>query len=367
MVFSLSLYCFSPGLFRWGDYVRQTNPFSGQDRVEQDFTPTSRELACLYGLPPRPGQPPLLSSSHTSSSSESELTAANSIPNVAHFIFLQKLPLDHAGQGDFNFLSYLSVRSAIVSLKPTKVLLHYGYVGDEAHRSSEGDGADPLIRNNEWIERLRHDVEFVRHDGPLNSSLQHSEHLADKLRLEILLEHGGIYLDIDAFALRPFTHVLESPHPHDVVMGNEGGNRAGLCNAVMAARPNSTFVKRWLETYETADLNAEWNYHSVLLPKQLAGQHPDEICELPPDSFFWPTWTWRHVEWMHEPLDQADTRRWQKRIQRTGGSLFDNQLAYHAWSQMARDRYLRRLTPEVVRNEDTRFNLLVRRFIAEDL
>lgn len=59
--------------------------------------------------------------------------------------------------------------------------------------------------------------------------------------------------------------------------------------------------------------------------------------------------------YQHEPLGKTEADFWQSRIESTGGSLFENQLVYHAWSQMAQDRYLGRLTPEVVRREDTRF------------
>jgi hypothetical protein len=45
------------------------------------------------------------------------------------------------------------------------------------------------------------------------------------------------------------------------------------------------------------------------------------------------------------------------------GALYSNQLAYHAWSQMAREEYLDSLTLELAREMDTRVNLMVRRFL----
>lgn len=352
LVLLLSL---SPSALRFGDYLRQTNPFSGQKAVEQSFVPTASELACLNGTPlpdHSPGPDP------------------DPIPNIVHFIFLQKLPLRRPGQVDFDFLCYLAVRSAIVSLKPDRLFLHYSYLPSLSGEGRQDEARhDPLALDNPWIRRLKGHLTLRRHDAPVHSaaSTAHPAHLADTMRLQILAEHGGIYLDLDAFALRPFTSLLRPPPRHDIVMGNEGGNRAGLCNAVMAARANSSFVARWLDRYRGADLGKEWNYHSVLLPKELALEHADSICQLPPDAFFWPTWTWRHIQWMHEPISTMEARFWEERIRRTGGSLFDNQLAYHAWSQMAKDRFMKRLTPEIVRSEDTRFNLLVRRFLGPGL
>ncbi|RDA91797.1 hypothetical protein CP533_2806 [Ophiocordyceps camponoti-saundersi (nom. inval.)] len=355
------LYYNLPALIHFGDYVSQNHPFSGQKLVEQDFTPTPKELACLHGLP-------LPDEAGTTSAAATDEAP---IPNVVNFIFFQRLPPRNS-QGDFGFLSYLAVRSAIVSLKPQRLYLHYGFSSPPSPRHRPDNNVDGeakfkhLIVNNPWIRRLAKHVELKRYTKPIDNSLRHQEHLADKVRLEILLEHGGIYLDLDAFALRPFAKALEPPSPHDAVLGYEGGNRAGMCNAVIAARPNSTFIRRWLETYDGVDLNKEWNYHSVILPMELASQHPDEICPLPPDAFLWPTWTWGHVRWMHEPLSSDEAELWQGRIRDFGGSLFKNQLVYHAWSQMSRRRYLNRLTPDIIRREDTRFNLLMRRFLEED-
>ncbi|KAK0629017.1 hypothetical protein B0T17DRAFT_524385 [Bombardia bombarda] len=348
----LLVYLLAPHLYHIGDYVRQTNPFSGQKYIETAFEATPSELACLRGQ---------LIPGEALSSVDNNHHASEPIPNIVHFIFGLKNPLYHKGAGTFDFLSYLAVRSAIVSLRPSAVYLHYTYL---ASPPSADPKADPLT--NPWVRRLSKDITLVHHEAPQITTTQYA-HLSDTLRLQFLLSTGGIYLDIDAFALRPFSSVLASPSPHDVVLGAEGGNRWGLCNAVMAARPNSTFIARWLASYSTADLSKEWNYHSVLLPKEMAAQNPHEVCALAPDAFFWPTWTWRHVDWMHEPLAPEAARFWKGEIDRHGGSLFENQLAYHAWGQMAYDRYLKRLTPRVVREADTRFNLLVRRFLEEDL
>ncbi|PHH76367.1 hypothetical protein CDD80_1578 [Ophiocordyceps camponoti-rufipedis] len=350
---AFSIYHAFPPLILFGDWLSQNHPFSGQRAVEQDFTPTPKELACLHGLP-LPGSLPTT-------------TDHAPIPNVVNFVFFQKLPSSKP-EGDFGFLAYLAVRSAIVSLKPDHVYIHYGFASSPSRfgRASQAPLGESIIKRNPWIRRLRPHVELKPYTKPLDHSLKHREHLADRIRLELLLEHGGIYMDLDAFALRPFAEALSPSSPHDAILGYEGGNRAGLCNAVIAARPNSSFIDRWLHTYDKADLNAEWNYHSVILPRQLAHHHPDEICELPPDAFFWPTWTWGDVRWMHEPLSATDAEFWKNRIQELGGSLFPNQLAYHAWSQMSRNRYLRRLTPDVIRAEDTRFNLLMRRFLEDD-
>ncbi|KAI1171905.1 hypothetical protein F4777DRAFT_563820 [Nemania sp. FL0916] len=349
-----------PFLYNLGDWVRQTNPWSEQYRVQQDFVSTTDELDCLYGRT-RPAP-------ETAHVNELEFPAESEpIPNHVHFIFGLSNPYDDPRVGTFNFISYLAIRSAVVGIRADNISLHYTYL---AHPPAPEPNKNPF--SNRWVRRLKDDITLVYHSPAEMDALKNqpgahwqAAHVSDLLRLKLLREQGGIYLDIDSFGLRPFTDLLRSPR--DMIMGHEGGNRGGLCNAIMVARKNSTFIDRWAAEYSNVDLSHEWNFHSVILPKKLQMQNPDDICALPPSTFFWPTWTWHHVQWMHEPLTRQQARQWTVEIHRNGGSLFGEQLAYHAWSQMAWDRFLSRLTPEMIRTRDTRFNLLVRRFLHEDV
>ncbi|KAI1347412.1 hypothetical protein F5Y01DRAFT_295050 [Xylaria sp. FL0043] len=344
-----------PFVYDFGDWARQTNPWSEQYRVQQDFVSTQDELDCLYGRTrplAAPNELPV----------ETEL-----IPNHVHFIFGLSNPYDNPDVGTFNFISYLAMRSAIVGMRADHVSLHYTYLADPP---APEPNKDPY--SNHWVHRLKDDITLVYHSPEEMEALKNEPgahwqvaHVSDILRLKLLQEQGGIYMDIDAFGLRPFTDLLRSPR--GIVMGHEGGNRGGLCNAIMVARKNSTFIDRWAAEYNNVDLSREWNFHSVILPKKLQLQNPDDICALPPSTFFWPTWTWHHIRWMHEPLTRQQARQWAAEIDRNGGSLFGEQLAYHAWSQMSWDRFLSKLTPEKVRTRDTRFNLLVRKFLQDDV
>ncbi|KAI0123417.1 hypothetical protein BJ170DRAFT_641771 [Xylariales sp. AK1849] len=341
-----------PSLIQFGDKIRQIGPWSDQKTVEQEFFATDDELSCLNGrLPP---------------SKNDEFTATELIPNRVHFIFGLSNPYNKPGAGKFDFLCYLAVRSAVVALKAEKIFVHYTYISEPP---SPDASASPL--SNPWIKRLEKHITLVHHSPETIADLKtrpganwQAAHISDILRLKLLQSEGGIYLDMDAFALRPFTDVLRSPR--GIVLGHEGGNRGGLCNAIMAAHANSTFIQRWLDSYDGADLTREWNYHSVIWPKEVQEEHPSEVCALPPTSFFWPTWTWRHIDWMHEQLSRQAAQFWAGEMDRNGG-LFEDQLAYHAWSQMAWSRYLKHLTPEAVRTKDTRFNIMVRRFMEDDL
>ncbi|PHH59386.1 hypothetical protein CDD81_3325 [Ophiocordyceps australis] len=343
-LFALALYQGFPLVGRWADYVRQTNPLSGQSEVEQSFVATAEERACLHGASAGDEGP---------------------IPNIVHFVYLQHLPPRGSDSGDFGLVEYLAVRAAMVSMQPEAIYVHYRYTSGNSALLAEMEAQDEqgggMMRQNPWLRRLSPHIKLERYSGPVKHWLKHAAHMADEMRLRILLELGGVYLDLDVFALRPWDELRRS---RGVVLGHEGGNRGGLCNAVVAARAGSDFIKEWLATYSEADLDAEWNYHGVVVPKQLASR--GGVCALAPDAFFWPTWTWRHVRYMHRVLDGEEARAWRASMERWEGGGWEGQVAYHAWGQMAA-KDLQRLTVGRVRGEETRFNLLVRRFLEDDL
>lgn len=90
-----------------------------------------------------------------------------------------------------------------------------------------------------------------------------------------LQAYGGIYLDIDVFVLRPFADY--SLMVYDTVLGIESKqldhrrspatygemDPKGLCNAVILSRPNSTFLSRWIDTYDSFN-GRLWADHSVV-------------------------------------------------------------------------------------------------------
>jgi mannosyltransferase OCH1-like enzyme len=61
---------------------------------------------------------------------------------------------------------------------------------------------------------------------------------SDLLRLELLVHHGGFYVDMDMEPLQPFDVFLD----HGFVAGYEDGHH--LCNAVMGAEVGHPFVKQ---------------------------------------------------------------------------------------------------------------------------
>lgn len=132
------------------------------------------------------------------------------------------------------------------------------------------------------------------------------EHQADIVRLQLLLQYGGIYLDLDVIVLKSFDSLLK----YDVTMGAETPNLLG--SGIILARRNSTFLSLWLEQYKHFD-DSRWNYHSGVVPMLLARRYPHLI----------------HIEWFTLNRPNWDERTWLY----TEGKLWDwsDNLAVHLW------------------------------------
>jgi len=304
-----------------------------REYLSWDWIDTPEEIAC-QNAPTEPTQ--------------------NPIPNVVHFILIA----EENQEAELEFYQYLAIKAAILRLRPEAIKLHTYALNEE----------------NEWWEAIKHRVDLVHHEP--QRYLQTSDgsshklrlaHQTDVLRLEILHEEGGIYLDTDVYALRSFSPLLQSPR--DLLMGHEGGGRNGLGNAVIVARPRSTFISRWLDKYHESfdDAPKMWNHHSIMVPVELAQQHPGEICKLSPSAFFWPTWSSADVALMHRPVSGDEVLALERNLSVYGGAMYPNQLAYHAWGNIARREHLGKLSPEVLLGVATRFNFLLREIYNTDI
>src|SRR5439155_4707210 len=113
---------------------------------------------------------------------------------------------------------------------------------------------------------------------------------ADFIRLDALIELGGVYADIDTLFLRPFPAEL---FDNSFVIGREDPvrdehtalSRPSLCNALLMAEPGASFAMAWRA--EMADaLNGTWSNHSGFLAEALTRRMPDTVHVEPSRSFF---------------------------------------------------------------------------------
>ena len=105
--------------------------------------------------------------------------------------------------------------------------------------------------------------------------LKHFQYKADVVRLELLYEHGGVYLDLDMLITRPFDNVFSSGHSFYISeeQANGAGNGA-LINAFLAAKPKNEFIKLWLNEFKSGLRLGIWATHIRDSNKKLLQDHP---------------------------------------------------------------------------------------------
>lgn len=299
-----------------------------------------------------------------------DIAGAEKIPNIVHYVYGLKAPRGGDGAAEeFPYYAYLGMRSALVSLRPDKIMFHcikepQGYWWDQV-KNWEGwiDETDrttdePNGRRKGLVEVVpAREFETV---GKSNRPVHNYAHKADILRLEVLLEYGGIYLDIDTFVFKSFRD--ERLLMHDTVMGMEARHLSllhgihsddemtpkGLCNAVILAKKGSEFLRIWLDAYETFE-DDWWTEHSVKLPWLLARLHPTMITVLSERALFWPLWSSDHIDAVYVKDEYS--------FEASG------QLGYHMWESKA-EPYLTDLTPAAIKERNTSFKRMASGFQA---
>ena len=200
------------------------------------------------------------------------------IPRTAHYVFGLKNQTTA-----FHILHYLAIESCRQTLKPEKIFLYY-------HNLPYGFFWD-LIRPHLTLVRVdpAPEVLAASYDEQLVPAEYRYAHHADVIRLDALLEHGGIYADIDTLFLQPIPEAL---YHRRFVISREDPVRdeishelkPSLCNAVMMAKPASKFVREWRSRIGAA-INGTWSNHSCFLAQALSEEFPDEVHVEPARSF----------------------------------------------------------------------------------
>jgi glycosyltransferase involved in cell wall biosynthesis len=195
------------------------------------------------------------------------------VPRVAHVVF--GLEPQHE---PFHFFHYVSLESCRRMLAPEAIYFHHKHT--------------PW---GPWWDRIRPHLTPVEVDlvpevlaadysgGDVPPEYRYAHH-ADFIRLDVLLEHGGVYADIDTIFVRPFpADLYESPF----VIGREPPvqGRPSLCNALLLAEPGAAFARAWRERM-AGELDGTWSNHSGFLAQTLSEQMPEAVRVEPEGTFF---------------------------------------------------------------------------------
>ena len=279
-----------------------------------------------------------------------------------HFVGEVGKHMKRPAADSFNIMRYLAIKSAYDVNKPDNIFFYYCY---EPH--------------GEWWERAKKYIKPIKVEAPkeiFGNPIKSYAHQADVIRLQLLIEEGGIYLDSDTLCLKPLTPLLEDG---GFVMGQEG-NEAKLCNAVMLSEKGSEFAKEWLSRYVDFD-DDNWAGHSIELPYRLSKEYPNLIRVMNNKAFTWPLYHSEHLRWFYRngvsyvPCDYSDGV-----VSNMGGTLktdedFSESYVIHLWAgKSVTNEFVKDfpdnpmddwMTVDNIRNIDTPFNKLARRFLED--
>lgn len=202
------------------------------------------------------------------------------IPRIFHFVFGLREQTE-----PFHLMYYLCLASCIEVNRPDAVCFH-------CHHEPHGPWWE-LIKPRLELRPID-PVQFVAdyaYDDPEVARFRYA-HMADFIRLEILLREGGVYADIDTLFLAPMPAQW---FERRCILGHEtppaaAKGEGSLCNALIAAEPDAAFCRHWL-TEMTDAFDGSWSNHSTLLPYRLARRFPDLLDVEPKTAFFSLDWT----------------------------------------------------------------------------
>ena len=185
------------------------------------------------------------------------------IPNIAHFVWGLKPEPE-----PFHLVHYLCIESCRRIQAPERIVMHC--------RNPPSGPYWELLEPHVTLEpaELVPEVTAVTYDPRLVPPNYVYAHHADFVRLDALIETGGIYADIDTLFVQRFPAEFLA---EKFVLGREDDVRdevtgvvhPSLCNALLLSEPHSLFAVTWRRTVADA-LNGTWSNHSTLLPYELA-------------------------------------------------------------------------------------------------
>jgi hypothetical protein len=267
------------------------------------------------------------------------------IPRIFHFVYglrNQTAP--------FHLLHYLAIESCLRVNTPEALLFHF-------HHEPWGDYWD-LIRDKITPVRIARPKVRLRYDDRRVAAYSYA-HESDFIRLDVLLEHGGVYADIDTVFIRPVPQRLYGQsfvlgREDDIVCQKSGARRASVCNAFIMSRAGSDFGALWRQRMEGA-FDGSWSRHSTILPAELAQAHPDLVHIEPPGTFYPFMWTREDLRRLFEGCECVD---------RDSASV--HLWAHLWWSRRRRDFsdvHADMFTEKYIRATATTLNLLLQPFL----
>lgn len=196
----------------------------------------------------------------------------DAIPNRVHFVHI--MPDGPDSDIQFKFKHFVAIYSASFYFKPDLIYIHT----DASYASIERAQNGPVSNApNKWTHKILNLPAVVvrRVNAPnvatgTGVSISLLEHKSDFVRAQAVYEHGGIYLDWDAHALRDVKPLRESGFAN--VVGRQKGGQVN--SGVWMSRQGTLLMKLWVEQQHKVYSGA-WTAHSNDLLTSLSEKNGD--------------------------------------------------------------------------------------------
>ncbi|KFY91611.1 hypothetical protein V500_04574 [Pseudogymnoascus sp. VKM F-4518 (FW-2643)] len=198
--------------------------------------------------------------------------AIDPIPNRVHFVHI--MPDGPDSDIQFKFKDFVAIYSASHFFGPDLIYIHT----DASYASIERAQSGPIATApSKWAHKILNlPAVVVRRVNPpdvatgTGVAITLLQHKSDFVRAKAIYEHGGIYLDWDAHALRDVKPLRESGFANVV-----GRQRGGQVNSgVWMSRRGTLLVKLWAEKQHEVYSGA-WTAHSNDLLTSLSEKNGD--------------------------------------------------------------------------------------------
>ena len=201
------------------------------------------------------------------------------LPNEIHFIWLTK---PHSRP--FNLINMIAVMAAADVQKPDRLFMH-------CNQKPEN--------NRHWDQAAEHfEIRWCEPPTEIEGiPLGPIQYQSDVLRLQIVQEEGGIYLDTDSLLLRPLAPFMGRP----MTLAQESPNSIAMTPII--AHPDAAFIDLWMKGIPSALMKGVWAAHAVNLPFELNEKHPS-LCDIRPQHEFFPFDLSRNWLFQNTPLPE---------------------------------------------------------------
>lgn len=179
------------------------------------------------------------------------------VPNYIHYVNFAVNPVD--------YIYFICILSVFQNQKPDKIFFHYD--NKNVFSGKYWDILEELPGFKDIVVFRHIKIPDKIFNQPINQKWQ-IWHASDFIRIQILMEYGGIFLESDCYLVKEINNFRRF---EIVVSWNKGQS---LGNQVIVAHKNARFLKRYLDCFQTYDRTDRYHYADVKPTVEILTREP---------------------------------------------------------------------------------------------